>query len=73
MLWYTKTTNDIQYLGIGASITIPKNSLYYGQVITVWWTRRAYAYLLNNNNNNFVDSNGNKIIVRTNDNLFKEE
>ena len=73
MVWYTKTINNIEYLGTGASISIPKTSLYYGQAVTVWWVRRAYAYLLNNGSNNLVISNGNKLIVRTNDNIFREE
>ena len=73
MVWYTKTINNVEYLGTGASISIPKTSLYYGQAVTVWWVRRAYAYLLNNGSNNLVISNGNKLIVRTNDDIFEEE
>ena len=58
---------------MGASITIPQDSLYYGQVVTVSWTRRRYAYLLNSNSDNLVISTGAQIIVRAADDLFEEE
>jgi hypothetical protein len=73
MNWYAKTTEGLVYLGTGSSITIARGSLYYGQVITVWWIRRQYAYLLNASGDNLVNSNGDKFIVRAEDSLFEEE
>lgn len=73
MTWCAKTTSGLVYLGMGASVTIPQDSLYYGQVVTVSWTRRRYAYLLNNNSDNLVISTGAQIIVRAADDLFEEE
>lgn len=73
MVWCAKTTSGLEYLGIGASVTVPQDSLYYGQVVTVAWTRRKYAYLLNNAGSNLVISTGAQIIVRAADDLFEEE
>ena len=63
--WYSKTTNDLTYLGSGRQIAIPKDSMIYGQSVLLTWSDRSYVDMADLNGDYIADKDGNQFSVRT--------